>query len=262
MTDAPLPHQLARFPDRDALTTAVADGVLTRARQAIAGHGRADVCLTGGSAGIEVVAALVQSQDGLTDEEWARVHLWWGDERFVPTGDAERTVDQSRDVGLARLPVPQEQVHVAPASSGADAAPGVDTAEDAASAYAATYAEAGSPAFDVLLLGVGPDAHVASLFPDRPELGLTGPDDPAVVAVHDSPKPPPTRLTFTLPVLRAARAVWFVVAGADKAQAVASALATSDDPAFPASCVQGTRETVWWLDDAASGATSEQLTDS
>lgn len=247
-----------RFADRAALTEAVALATLQGIRHAVAGHGRADVCLTGGSAGIEAIAALVTHGGDLTEEEWGQVHLWWGDERFVATGDTDRNVDQAREVGLDRLPIPAGHVHVMPATTGDDAAPSGDgaasiadlTAEAAAQAHAAEYEAQGSPSFDVLHLGVGPDAHVASLFPGRPELEVT---TETVVAVHDSPKPPPTRLTFTLPVLRAASRVFFVVAGADKADAVAGALAGQDDPDLPASCVRGTRETRWFVDEAAAG---------
>lgn len=99
------------------------------------------------------------------------------------------------------------------------------------------------------MLGMGPDAHVASLFPDRLELTV---DDRSTVPVTNSPKPPPLRLSLTVPALRAAERVWLVVAGADKAQAVAAARGAHNDPGLPASWMRGTRETVWWLDDAAA----------
>jgi 6-phosphogluconolactonase/glucosamine-6-phosphate isomerase/deaminase len=105
------------------------------------------------------------------------------------------------------------------------------------------------PRFDVVLLGMGPDSHVASLFPGRAELEVT---DTAAVPVTGSPKPPPLRVSLTVPALRASRAVWFVVTGADKAEAVSSSRRLVDDGGHPASWARGTEETVWWLDEAAA----------
>ena len=105
------------------------------------------------------------------------------------------------------------------------------------------------PSFDVLMLGIGPEGHVASLFPGRPELGDTRP----VVAVRDSPKPPPTRLSLTLPSIQAAREVWILAAGEEKADAVALAL-TGDGPEgpVPAAGARGRQRTLFLLDSAAA----------
>ena len=103
------------------------------------------------------------------------------------------------------------------------------------------------PAFDVLMLGVGPDGHVASLFPGYPQLAIT---DVSAVAVHDSPKPPPTRVSLTLPALNRSREVWFVVSGEDKADAVADAL--KETSTLPASAPKGRNRTLWLLDEAAA----------
>jgi 6-phosphogluconolactonase len=123
-------------------------------------------------------------------------------------------------------------------------------AEAAAAAYAEELAAAGPPTFDVLMLGVGPDGHVASLFPGYPQLEVT---DVAAVAVHDSPKPPPTRVSLTLPLLNRSREVWFVVSGEDKAEAVAKALAEGD---VPAARPKGQNRTLWLLDQAAASKVS------
>jgi 6-phosphogluconolactonase len=119
-------------------------------------------------------------------------------------------------------------------------------AEAAADAYAAALEAAGSPTFDVVMLGVGPDGHVASLFPGYPQLKVT---DVPVVAVHDSPKPPPTRLSLTFPYLARSREVWFVVSGDDKAHAVGQALTGGD---VPAAQPKGRERTVWLIDEAAA----------
>lgn len=234
--------------DPDALASEVAAAIAATLKDAVALRGVAHLVLTGGSMGARTVSALADRR--LPKTTWSKVHIWWGDERFVPDGDADRNDQQARDAGLEKLPVPEGNVHPAPAGSTEQELP------EAAAVWArdlATHASEGeqSPRFDVVLLGVGPDAHVASLFPDREELNLT---DRSTVPVTGSPKPPPLRLSLTVPAINAAERVWFVVAGADKAEAVAAARAAHNDPHLPASWVRGTRETVWWLDEAAAPA--------
>ena len=128
--------------------------------------------------------------------------------------------------------------------------------EAAAKRYAAEFAAAvrpedhgDVPTFDVLMLGVGPDGHVASLFPERPAVYE---DERPVVAVHGAPKPPPTRITLTFPALNAAREVWFLVAGEEKAGAVRLALSGAGPVQIPAAGVRGRQRTLWLLDRAAA----------
>jgi 6-phosphogluconolactonase len=102
--------------------------------------------------------------------------------------------------------------------------------------------------FDVLLLGVGPDAHVASLFPEEPALY----EERSVVAVRGAPKPPPTRISLTLPTIRAAAEVWLVVSGEDKAGAVRLALSGAGEVQVPAAGARGRQRTMWLLDRAAA----------
>lgn len=231
----------------EALAADVAAALAEAARTAVAARGVAHLVLTGGSMGGRTVAALASLD--LDPSIWANVHLWWGDERFVPEGDADRNDQQAREAGLDRLPIPPAQIHSAPAGSTEDELPAAAARWSAELAAQAPEGEL-APRFDVVLLGVGPDAHVASLFPGRDELRV---QDSAVVPVTNSPKPPPLRLSMTVPVLSAARRVWFVVAGADKADAVRAARADRNLPDVPASWVRGTAETAWWLDDAAAG---------
>jgi 6-phosphogluconolactonase len=109
----------------------------------------------------------------------------------------------------------------------------------------------GVPAFDLVLLGVGPDGHCCSLFPDHPGTQVR---DRSVIAVSDSPKPPPTRISLTFPALDAAREIWFVASGAAKADAVARALSGVDPVHVPSSAPRGTEHTLWLVDrDAAGG---------
>ncbi|WP_153396691.1 6-phosphogluconolactonase [Ornithinicoccus halotolerans] len=239
--------------DADTLAGAVAAAIRDRLDRAVRQRGEAHLVLTGGSMGNATVRALAALPS--TPDLWQQVHVWWGDERFVPEGHEDRNDRQARDAGLERLGVPAGQVHTVPA--------GTDEADlpQAAEAYARELAAAATaaddvlvPAFDVVLLGLGPDGHLASLFPDRPEVAVS---DRTTVPVTDSPKPPPLRVSLTVPALCRARAVWFVVAGEDKAPAVARArAATERSRALPATWVAGTEETAWWLDDAAAGARS------
>lgn len=213
--------------------------------------------LTGGGIADRIHRAVASSPArGAVD--WGRVDFWWGDERFLPSGDPDRNETQARAAMLDQLRVDPARVHPMPA---ADAVAGDPDA--AATAYAKSLARAASPedhgpvpAFDVLMLGVGPDGHVASLFPGMPALY----DERPVTAVRGSPKPPPVRVTMTLPTLARAREVWFVVSGEDKAKAVHLALAGAGVVQIPAAGPRGTRRTLWMLDRAAASQVPAALT--
>lgn len=231
-------------PDAAAVAQATAARLLVHLLDAQSAHRPLHVALTGGTVGIAVLAAIAESPVRHA-VDWTGVHLWWGDERFLPDGDPERNETGARRAMLDTLPVPAENVHAVPPADGSR------TPEDAAAAYAAelaTFAPEGAPVppFDVVLLGMGPDGHVASLFPGHPALEAGG----VAVAVHDSPKPPPDRVSLTFDALGAAVQVWLVVAGAEKAEALSRALA--GDPATPAARVRGTSATLWLVDLAAA----------
>ncbi|MGM7423868.1 6-phosphogluconolactonase [Cellulosimicrobium sp. ES-005] len=236
-------------PDAGVLAEAVASRLVTRLLDVQSVRSPVHVVLTGGTVGIASLAALERhpARDAV---DWSGVHLWWGDERFLPAGDPDRNETQARDALLAHLPqLPAGNVHPMPA---ADVAA---TPEESATAYAATlaaYAPDGAevPAFDVLLLGMGPDGHVASLFPGHPGLDVTG---VPTAGVHGSPKPPPERVTLTFEAIARARQVWVVAAGAEKAPAVASALGGAPASETPAAAVTGTERTLWLVDAAAAG---------
>jgi len=224
--------------DAEALAHAVAARFVTRVIDAQSNGGIAQVVLTGGRVAAVVYRAVAESP-ARTAIDWSRVEFWWGDERFLPDGDPERNETQVQDALLSRVDVDPTRVHPMEADTG-------QGAESAAEAYAAELAAAGWPTFDVLMLGVGPDGHVASLFPGYPQLKVT---DVAAVAVHDSPKPPPTRVSLTFTQLDRAREVWFVVSGEDKAEAVGQALNGGD---VPAAHPKGQDRTLWLLDEAAA----------
>jgi len=193
--------------------------------------------------------------------DWRHLNLWWGDERFLPPGDPERNETQARQALLDGVPLEPSRVHPMPASDGYDGTDGADV-DAAAARYASELAAAAShgrdvPEFDVLMLGVGPDAHVASLFPEHPALHES---HASVIGVRGAPKPPPVRVSMTFPSLCAARDVWFLVSGADKAGAVGLALSGAGRMQAPAAGVTGLRSTTWLLDrDAATHVPRELI---
>lgn len=238
--------------DVEQLVQAAAARLVTRLLEAQTARGWGSVVLTGGSTGIAVLAALAQVQ-GRDAVDWRAIDIWWGDERFLPSGDPERNETQARAALLDVLPLDPERVHPMPASDGPDSdvdvAAGRYAAELAAVAARSGAGRTGVPSFDVLLLGVGPDAHVASLFPEQAGIHER---ERMVVGVHGSPKPPPTRVSLTLPAINTADEVWLVTAGEDKAQAVGLALSGAGAVQAPAAGVTGRRSTLWLLDRAAA----------
>ncbi|NWF26342.1 6-phosphogluconolactonase [Streptomyces sp. PKU-EA00015] len=243
--------QLVVHRDKELMAQAAAARLITRIVDAQAARGSASVVLTGGRNGNGLLAALssAPARDAI---DWSRLDLWWGDERFLPDGDPERNVTQAREALLDRVPVDPARVHAMPASDG----PNGSDVDAAAAAYAAELAAAAGPedhgpvpTFDVLMLGVGPDTHVASLFPELPAVRET---ERTVVGVHGAPKPPPTRVSLTLPAIRAAREVWLLAAGEDKAKAVQIALSGAGEIQAPAAGAYGRARTLWLLDAAAA----------
>lgn len=194
------------------------------------------VVLTGGT-----IATAAYEQISADAVDWTRVDWWWGDERYVPEGHPERNDRQAREAFLDRVGVPADRVHPMPAHGCSD------SMAQAADDYAAQLPDG---PFDLVLLGVGPDGHIASLFPGFDQLDERR---RTCVEVFGSPKPPPERITLTYPRLNNSREVWLVVSGEGKADAVARALsgqATVHDT--PACGVAGLDRTVWLLDEPAA----------
>jgi 6-phosphogluconolactonase len=227
--------------DADRLARAAAEAFVARVAAAQAVHGSASVVLTGGGIGI----AVLEHVAGLAAEpvretvDWEQIDVWWGDERFVPAADDDRNAKQVLDLIRAPLGLDPARVHEMPASDG-----GMDL-DEAAAAYAA---ELDGTEFDICLLGLGPDGHVASLFPDHPSARTPG----TVIAVRDSPKPPPLRTSVTLEVINASREVWFLVSGEDKADATARALLRTGPDPVPGARVEARERTLWLMDTAAT----------
>ncbi|GHD53833.1 MULTISPECIES: 6-phosphogluconolactonase [Streptomyces] len=250
--------QLVVHRDKELMAQAAAARLITKVVDAQASRGYASVVLTGGRNGNGLLAALAAApaRDAI---DWGRIDLWWGDERFLPEGDADRNDTQARAALLDSVPVDPARVHPMPASDG----PYGTDVDAAAEAYAAELAKAAGPenhgsvpSFDVLMLGVGPDTHVASLFPELPAVRET---ERTVVGVHGAPKPPPTRVTLTLPAIRSAREVWLLAAGEDKAQAAAIALSGAGEVQAPAAGAHGRSRTLWLLDAAAASQLPRSL---
>lgn len=238
------PVDILRHADAASLAEAAAGRIVTTLNVAQVVGRIPSLCLTGGGIGTGVLRALAQSptQDSL---EWGRVEFWWGDERFVPTGSADRNETGAREALLDHVPVDPARVHPFPA-------PGdCDSPEDSAARYAEELSKWGGdePSLDIVLLGIGPDGHVASLFPELPALH----DDRLACAVHGSPKPPPVRVTLTMRTIQLAREVWILASGAEKADAVALALMPGAGALqVPAAGARGRERTLFLLDEAAA----------
>jgi len=236
--------------DRQLLADDAAARLVMAILEAQSSRGQADIVLTGGLMGSAVLVSLGRSP-AREAIDWRHLNLWWGDERFLPAGDPERNETQAREALLDAVPLDPRRVHPMPASDGPDGSD-VDAAAARYAAELATAAPRGHdvPEFDVLMLGLGPDAHVASLFPEHPALHER---EASTIGVRGAPKPPPVRVSMTFPSLCAARDVWFLVSGPDKAGAVGLALSGAGQLQAPAAGVVGTRSTTWLLDrDAAT----------
>ncbi|MFJ2620770.1 6-phosphogluconolactonase [Glutamicibacter sp. NPDC087344] len=239
--------QIVIHEDAAATAHGIAARLITSIADALAARGVAHVVVTGGSLGIAALQA-VADNPAKVSVDWSAVHFWWGDERFVAADSPDRNALQAEVLftALDPLGLERENVHVMGSTDQ------FATAEDAAVAYTQVLAAeapegAANPAFDVLMLGMGPDSHVASLFPNH-----TRSDELGAIAVHDSPKPPPHRASLTMCTINSAREVWLLVAGAEKAPALAAAQHEVNEAAVPASAVHGTHATRWLVDRAAA----------
>lgn len=234
-------YRIEVHADAPALATAVAGELIARLEAAQASGHVPQIALSGGTIAAAVHREVARLSPG-SDVDWNRVAVWFGDERFVAPDSPDRNAGQAREAFLDA--VGASQVHeMASSADVADAAAG-------AAAYGASMRDHGAGQFDVLMLGIGPDGHVASLFPGHAALDV---DDASAVGVLDSPKPPPERISLTFAALNRAESVWFLASGSVKAGAVAAALAAEGTTsATPARGVTGRDETIWFLDHEAA----------
>lgn len=253
-----------RWDDQRSLTAGVARQIVDLVADVQRGGGAggatgpdgfARIVLTGGGAGIGVLTELAALDHAaratadifpITAVDWGRVHVFFGDERYVPADHPERNEGQADAALLDHVGVPPEHVHRYPVPvDGEDpTGPGLD---DAAASYARTLAEYAPAGFDLHLLGMGPEGHVNSLFPHTPELTSAQ----TVVPVRDCPKPPPERVSLTLAAVRSARQVWLLVCGDAKREAAGHALSGADPAQWPAAGARGSVATVVHVDAAA-----------
>lgn len=241
-------------PDTHSLTGSVAARFITKVIDLLDEQPEVHVVLTGGGVGTVILRAI--NEAGARDSvDWERVHVWWGDERWLPRGDAERNETGARSALLDHVAVGPDHVHAYPTP---DEAPDLDTAArsyaDELRAAAPDGAEL--PRFDITFLGVGPDGHIASLFPDGDGIRET---EATVIAVYDAPKPPPERLSLSLPAINSSDRIWLCLAGADKASALGLALAGASTEEVPAAGADGVKRTVFFVDSAAAAEVPENL---
>lgn len=237
------PMTVVVHPDPDALAAAAAARLITRIVDLQAAGGLPRIVLAGGGVAIAMLEQ-VRASPARAAIDWSRIEFYWGDERFVAPDDADRNELQAREALLDHVPVDPAKVF----PMGADT--GSQTAEEAAASYADLV---DGVAFDVLLLGMGGEGHTLSVFPDSPAVHERA---ATVVAVRDCPKPPPTRITLTLPAARAAAEVWIVSAGEAKADAVAAALRGAPEVEVPVAGATGRERTLWLLDRASAAKLS------
>jgi 6-phosphogluconolactonase len=192
------------------------------------------VVLTGGGVGIKTLSELAPL---LEDKNLEDLHFWWGDERFVERQSQERNYVQAHQALLGAIQIPAENIHQMPWKNG-------QSLNEAAAGFASAL-ESSTPDFDLVLLGMGADGHVASLFPDS----NCQSHGSLIIAESNSPKPPAERISFSFEALSSAREVWFLVAGAEKAAVVSEVFV---DKKLPAALVTGRELTRWYLDTAAA----------
>ncbi|MDY3125447.1 6-phosphogluconolactonase [Bifidobacterium mongoliense] len=257
------------YPHTHTIAEAGAQRILLAILDGLNGRPEAewfDLALTGGS---DTLKALQYMADNpLADAiDWSRVRIWWADERFVAADDDDRNAFEARRLLLDHLVsagmLPEANIHemgsdtrspaaVAAADDAADKA----LLDEAARAYERELVEAlgPEPAMDLLVLGMGPDGHYASLFPGHPQIGER---ERLVVGVDHSPKLPPLRLSMTAPLMARSRRTWVLTAGSGKAEALARALAEPNNPATPASFATGTEECIWFTEPSAAAGVPE-----
>jgi 6-phosphogluconolactonase len=230
------------FPDAVTVATAVASRLEDVIEQDLATRGECHVVLTGGTVGIALLR-----QVALTRQiDWSDVHFWWGDERYVESSSSDRNAVQAREAMLAKLSIPETNIHEFPATDNSAnlLEAKIEFLQEVRKHFGDDF-----PVFDLTILGMGPDGHIASLFPGHESMA----SGEAVVAESNSPKPPAERLSFSYEVLNSSSKIVFVVSGLDKAEAI-TAVHTNEECNLPAAKIQAVGETIWFIDEAAGSA--------
>ena len=237
--------RIAIYDDKHTLSQHAAEYIMRIAQEAIDLHGHFTIALTGGTTPGEVYS-LIGSEPFRSQIDWQLVDIFWGDERCVPHNSPESNFYLAQEVLLDKIAIPKSQIHPMPADQfDRDAASQAYTIE-----MQQAFGTNGIPSFDLIHLGMGPEGHTASLFPHQVSLH----EKHRLVMPVSVPKPPPDRLTFTPPLLNAARNVLFLVTGSEKADALHAVLEGEYQPdEYPAQIVRPTNgEVVWMLDKAVA----------
>jgi 6-phosphogluconolactonase len=248
---------MSSLPDIRKLTTpqelfeAAAEEVVRAANQAVTERGRFTIALSGGSTPKNLYTLL--ATNARTSLPWDRMYFFWSDERHVPPDDPESNYRMAEEAILSKIPVAAGNVFRVPAEN-PDAAAAAEAYEQTLRKFFAV--EAGQvPRFDLILLGMGPDGHTASLFPETAALR----EKSRLVVANRVEKLKTSRITFTLPLLNAARCVAFLVSGTDKASALHEVLeGNAQGEQYPAKLVQpGDGKLIWFLDRAAASGLTQ-----
>jgi 6-phosphogluconolactonase len=229
------------LPDKAAVVERSLQIVLEALTAAIAERGVFTIALAGGSTPKPLYEALARQS-----LPWPQIHVFWGDERYVPPDHPDSNEGMARQAWLNHVPIPAENIHPMPTSAPDPAIAAEQHNQELQSFF---QTEPGTfPAFDVILLGMGDDGHTASLFPFTAALEVR---DRLITVGNKDGQP---RITFTAPLINHARCVVFMVTGANKQPALAQIFApTADDAAYPSRMIQPQGQ-LWWLLDQAAGA--------
>jgi 6-phosphogluconolactonase len=238
-----------------AMAAAAAERIASHVAAAIAARGSALVCLTGGGTAEHVYQRLADPALWQHRIDWTRVHLFWGDERHVPPDHADSNFGMAQRAFVSRVPVPPAQVHRMRAELPDAAVAAREYEHELRRGFAA--AGRADTAFDLMLLGLGEDAHIASIFPESPLLAGSAapPAEAARVAAVRAPHLHAWRITLTPPAILDARIILVIASGAEKAEAVRAALDRLDNlRAAPAQLLRAAGGRVEWIMDAAAAA--------
>ena len=235
------------LPDGAALTLRSLNLILEKLHSAIQARGMFTIALSGGSTPKPLYEAIARQ-----NLPWDKIHVFWGDERYVPSDDPDSNFRMAGEAWLNQVDLPASNIHPMPTDQ-ADPATSAHLYEQELQEFFKT-APGEFPAFDLILLGMGDDGHTASLFPHTDALQVC---DRLITVGNKDGQP---RITFTVPLINQARCVLFVVAGASKRPALAQVFApTGDDLAYPSRLIQPQAE-LWWLLDQSAGQELHSLT--
>ncbi|HLI69192.1 MAG TPA: 6-phosphogluconolactonase [Ktedonobacteraceae bacterium] len=243
--------QIAIYPDIDKISSEAAAYAVRVAREAVAERGSFSFALSGGTTPGKLYS-LLASEPYRGQIDWSAVHLFWSDERCVAPDDPQSNYSLAQQTLLSKLNLRPEQIHRMPA----DRPDREQAATDYAAEIRSVLNRGDVPVFDLLQLGMGPEAHTASLFPHQPSLR----ERKRLVMPVSVPKPPPDRLTFTPPLLLAARHILFLATGSDKAEALHEVIDGAYQPEeYPAQFIarEARGEVVWMVDSAIAQRLSQ-----